>query len=79
MPPTPETIDGQKLKEIAQMLKEDVLTLHEVAEKADLNPMYLSGLLHGLHLLNILDKKVKGATHIYRVRNEERLEELLEE
>lgn len=70
-------IDEEKLREIVELLKEDVLSLREVAEKSDINPMYLSGFLHALHLMGVLEKKVKGATHIYRVKNEQILDELL--
>ncbi len=73
----PENVDEEMARDIVELLDGDVLSLTEVADEMDLNPMYLSGFLHALSLIGVLEKKVKGATHIYLVKDKELLERLL--
>lgn len=56
----------------------EVQSVKEMAEKLDVNPMFLSGCLHALHELDVVEKNDVGGTHIYTIKDKEKLEKLRE-
>ena len=69
--------DEEMLEKVIETLEGEVHSVKEISETVDVNPMFLSGFLHALHEVGVLDKKVVGGTHIYQIKNKDLLEDLM--
>lgn len=55
-----------QIKQIIKILNDDgVKTVKEISDELELNPMYVSGFLSALDVLDIVEKNEVGGSHVY--------------
>ena len=70
--------DEKILEKVIDVLREnDVKSVKDISTKIETNPMFLSGFLHALHEMEVLEKKIIGGTHIYQIKDDELLESFM--
>lgn len=70
--------DENILEKVVDVLNQgDVQSVKEISEQVEVNPMFLSGFLHALHEVEVLEKKIVGGTHIYQIKDSELLDQLV--